>query len=212
MQFDQIEAYSEKSYSEALYKALTRAIWDSVDSANAHFIVQDMLIVDAGWKATVKVVMQSRAMAINTQSAKFKGYCKYWHRDASQTQKNPKQSNVKTCKHDQYLQLVKNKDKNSCPLERDKLRQALNIDIALLHLYLKDDQEEDFREIEDKLYFDSIHILGGALWEEANRHHPDIEMYEVAHNVQDIPAKDNDDQPKQKNVQSRLELIDRLSF
>ncbi len=212
MQFDQIEAYSEKSYSEALYKALTRAIWDSVDSANAHFIVQDMLVVDAGWKATVNIVRQSRAMAINTQSAKLKGYCKYWHCDASRKEKKTKQTDPKPSKYDQYLQLVRNKDKNSCPLERDKLRQDLNIDIALLHLYLKDDQEEDFREIEDRLYFDSIHILGGALWEEANRHHPDMEMYEVAHNVQNMPAKDRDAQPKHKNTRSKLELIDKLSF
>ena len=208
---DQLSAYSTESPAEALCEVLGHAIHESVGAANTHVIVQKILATGAGWKAVVNYVLEPKA-AVSS--------------DGQKTQRQHVKRAVESslCPHDEEerekLEHEHHKHYADAMLEEQiysEIRQTelaqldMNMESSFIHLYIKDSDEAVFRTIEPNFNFDSVHVLSGPLWDEANRHHPDMELFEAAHNLnRDPPTKKQDKTEKEPKYQE--ELINKLSY
>lgn len=209
---DQVSAFSKEHPSEALSEALAHAIHQSEGAAHTHVIVQDVISTGTGWKAILNYYLQPKLPGGSTQRNARKAHVRAALQDASLPTDEAERRKVEQEHRQRYVHDTLEEQIYSEIRQIELAKLGLNMEPSFIHLYIKDSDEALFRPIENNFNFDSVHVLSGPLWEEANRRHPDLEMYEAAHNMDDQSHKTGASDSGPKTPRLEDELVDKLSF
>jgi hypothetical protein len=208
---DQLNAYSTESPSEALSEALGHAIHESAGAANTHVIVQKIMATGSGWKAVLNYVFEPRATEAADHPKTRRAHVRHALESTALPDADDEQKKAEQHHHEHYVHEMLEEQIYSEIRQIELAQLDMNFESNFIHLYIKDSDESVFRAIESRFNFDSVHVLSGPLWEEANRRHPDMELYEAAHNVKGQPKPKKQDKPE-KEPKYQEELIDKLSY
>lgn len=197
----QSKEISTKSPGHALNKAMDSAVQTSKGYARTDIFVQNIKKTTKGWQAELAVIAEgrlnkSRKRSLGTQAPLLS------EKEKEEEDKKKKEKRRKEALDRLYRTQISHST---------KIKQASeNENIETLTLYSEFLYEDLIHtEIAPRYNFTAIHFLTeGSLWEEAQKRHPDLELFEAAHETApfiepDPPEeKDYDDDYKEEQTLS----------
>lgn len=178
-----IEAgFSKLSGGAALSEALVAALGHGSGARSLHIMVESIAKVDGGWKAVVHAIVEPMP-------------------EDTDEEKAPEQARKLRPKHGEEPESEEEYQEKA---NKKRLHEKLEHDIASVHeemehkrrelehfhkerkeevhFFIDTVHEHSYQEIAHDFDFAYVHIIAaGPLWEEANRHFPDLDLYEAAH-------------------------------